>query len=113
MSRYMKGALQPKLWLQFPGTCDVRVSRTKLFLTSRRPFLVTFATKSYLSSETHIAYKFYTLYPKKCFSERNFYLHVENVMRVLDPFFFIPSHGVGLLFTYKVSDVSGAKRVAL
>ena len=34
-------------------------------------------------------------------------------MRVLDPLFFISSHGVGLLFTYKVSDVaSGAKRFA-
>ena len=31
-----------------------------------------------------------------------FCLCVENVMHVLDPFFFTSSHGVGKLFTYKV-----------
>jgi len=60
----------------------------QLFLTSRRPFLITFTTKSYLRSETHTAYKFYSLYPQiTAFLEGNFYLCVESVMRVLDPFF--------------------------
>jgi len=79
----------------------------QLFLTSRSPFLFTFTTKSYLRSETHVAYKFYTpVHPKNVRLEENFYLCVESVMRVLNPFFFFTSsHGVGLLFTYKVSDV--------
>jgi len=32
--------------------CDIRYFRTKLLLTSRRPFLITFTKKSYLRSET-------------------------------------------------------------
>jgi len=39
----------------------------KLFLNSRRPFLINFTTKSYLHNETQIAYKFYTLYPLQLF----------------------------------------------
>jgi len=35
--------------------------RSKLFLTSRRPFLITFTRKSYLHNKTYIAYKFHTL----------------------------------------------------
>jgi len=60
----------------------------QLFLTSRCPFLITFTTKSHLRSETHTAYKFYTLYHQTTvFSDENVYLCVENEMRVLDPFF--------------------------
>jgi len=60
----------------------------QLFLTSRRRFFITFTIKSYMRGETRITYKFYALYPQiTAFSERIFYLCVENVMRVLDPFF--------------------------
>jgi len=41
--------------------------------------------------------------PKKGLSEGIFCLCVENVMHVLDPYFFMNSHGVGRFFTYKVS----------
>jgi len=42
----------------------------------------------YLRSETHTAYKFYTLYTQTtAFLEGNFCLRVENVMRVCDPLF--------------------------
>jgi len=34
-------------------------------LTYQRQFLITFTTKSYLRRETYVAYKFYTLYPRK------------------------------------------------
>jgi len=34
--------------------------------------------------------------------KRNFCSCVENIMHVLDPFFFRSSHGVARLFTYKV-----------
>jgi len=40
--------------------------------------------------------------PKKDYVEGIVRLCVENVMHVLDPFFFRSSHGVGRLFTYKV-----------
>jgi len=44
--------------------------------------------KSHLRSETHIAYKFYALYPQtSVFSDGNFYLYIENEMSVLDRFF--------------------------
>ena len=57
-------------------------------LTSRRPFFSTFTTKLYLHSETHIAYKFNTLYTQRtAFSEGNLCLCVEIVMRVSDPVF--------------------------
>jgi len=46
---------------------DIRYFRTKPFLTSRRPFLIIFTTKSYLRSETYAAYKFYALYPQGVF----------------------------------------------
>ena len=98
----------------------------QLFLTSRRLFLITYTTKSYLCSEMHIACKFYSPYSQRtAFSEGNFYLCVENVMWVLDPFFFVSSHGLAriyLLSTYKVSVLpsttvpevaSGTKRFAL
>jgi len=41
-----------------------------------------FATKLYLRSETYIAYKFYAGYHQK-----GDFLCVENIMRMLDPFF--------------------------
>jgi len=67
---------------------DIRYFRTTQFLTSRRPFLIIFTTKSYLRSESFTAYKFYALYrPIEDFSEGNFCLCVENTMRVVDPFF--------------------------
>jgi len=61
----------------------------------------------------HSIHILYTVPPKRDFVERNFCLCVENVMRVLDPFFFISSRFRSvflhikpwLLFTYKVSDV--------
>jgi len=34
-------------------------------MTSRRPFLITYTTQSYLRRETLIAYKLYTLHPKQ------------------------------------------------
>ena len=56
----------------------------------------------------------YTVPPNNCFLEGNFYLCVENAMRILDPFFFISSHCVGLLFTESICDVvSATKRSAL
>ena len=56
----------------------------------------------------------YTVPPNNCFSKGKFCLCVENVMSFLDPFLFISSYGVGILFTYKVSDVIlGQKRFAL
>jgi len=58
------GMMPSIILLRLPGTCDIRYFRTKLFLTSRHPFLITFTTKSYLRSETYIACKFYTLYPQ-------------------------------------------------
>jgi len=76
----------------------------QLFLTSRRPFSITFTRKSYLRSETHLAYEFYTQYPQTAyFSEGKFCSCVENVIHVLDPFFFRSSHGVDLLFTKSIS----------
>jgi len=54
-----------KRWVQCKpkfdyGFLDMRhpFFQTKLFLTSRCPFLITFTTKSYLRSETYTAYKF-------------------------------------------------------
>jgi len=44
---------------------DIRYFRTKLFLTSRRPLLITLTTKFCLRSERYIAYKFHTLRPQK------------------------------------------------
>jgi len=56
----------------------------------------------------------YTVPPNNCFSKGKFCLCVENVMSFLDPFLFISSYGVGILFTYKVADVIlGQKRFAL
>ena len=45
-------------------SCDMRQPSFshQLFLTSRRSFLITFTTKSYLHSETHTVHNFYTLY---------------------------------------------------
>jgi len=63
--------------------------------------LITFATKFYPRSKTYISYKFYAGYHQKGI----FCLCVENVMHVLDPFSFTPSHGVGRVFTFKVSVV--------
>jgi len=81
-------------------------------LTSRRPFLITFITKSYLRSETYAAYKFDILYSQSLTGEFLFVFGKRHAR--LDPLFFISSHGVGILFTYKVSDVIfGQKRFAL
>jgi len=46
----------------------------QLLLTSRRPFLITFKTKSYLRSETHRAYKFDKLCPKKLLVQREIFI---------------------------------------
>jgi len=60
----------------------------QLFVTFQRPFFFTYITESYLRSERHKAYKFYTLYPQRtAFLDGDFYLRVENVTRVLDQFF--------------------------
>jgi len=51
---------------------------------------------------------------KTAYSEGNLYLCLGYVIRVLDPLFFISSHGVGLLFTKSISDIVFAiKRFAL
>ena len=47
--------------------------------------------------------------PERVFLEGIFCLCVENVVHVLDPFFFKLSHGVGRLFTYKVSVVTSGQ----
>jgi len=47
-----------------------------------RPILLNFTTKSHLYSETHVVYKFYTLYPLQLFSGGSFCLSVENAMHV-------------------------------
>jgi len=73
-----------KNWLRFPATRDIRHFQTKLFLTSRRPFLITFTPKSYLRSEIYIAYKFHALYPQKGDFQRGICLCLENVMCVLE-----------------------------
>jgi len=70
-SQETKGIMQ---LVRFPGTCDIRYFRTTLFLTSRRPFSITFTKKSYLRSETYIAYKFYTLFPKKTAFQREIFV---------------------------------------
>ena len=61
----------PKIWLRFPGWCDIRYFRTNYFDFSTTPFNhlqhLQYRSKSYLRSETHIAYKFYTMYPKMGF----------------------------------------------
>ena len=94
------GVMQPKILLLFPGTCHIRYFRNKLFLTSRHPLskqnrICAFRTKSYLRSEILIEYKFYALYPQTtAFLEGNFCLCIENVMRVLNPFFLHINHGV-------------------
>jgi len=41
-----------------PGTRDILYFQTKLFFTTICVLLITFATKFYLPSETHISYKF-------------------------------------------------------
>jgi len=96
-----RGVMQPMIWLRFPGVCDIRYFRTKLFLTSRRPFLITF-TKNRICAAKHTYHtNCMQWYPYEGdFFERNFCLCVKNIMRLLMRFFFIPSHGVGIPFTY-------------
>jgi len=53
MRQQKKDVMRSKFLLRFPGTRDIRYFQTKLFLTSRPPFLITFTTKSYLRSEKH------------------------------------------------------------
>jgi len=79
MNRETMGVMQPKIWLRFPGTCDIRYFRNKLFLTSRGPFLITCTTKSYLHSEAYTAYHFYTLYPKNSFFYKPRVPEQENI----------------------------------
>jgi len=55
-----------------------------------------------------------TVPPKMGFFRGDFCLSVDNVLRMVDRFFTILSHGVGRLFTYKVSVViSGQTGFAL
>ena len=93
----------PLISIRLPGTRGIRYFQTTLFFTYMCALLITFATKFYLPSETQISYKFQAGYhQKKDFSEGIFLLCVENVMHVLNPFFFRSIHGVGRLITYKV-----------
>jgi len=55
----------PIICIRLPGTHDNRYFQTKLLFTSKRPLLITFATKLYLRSETYISYKFYAGYHQK------------------------------------------------
>ena len=111
----IKGVMQPKIWLRFPETRDIRYFRTKLCLTSWRPLLTTFATKSYMLNETYIAYKFYALYHQTGdFLEENSCLCAENVMRVLDTFFLHIKSWSNSTFMESISGViSATKRFAL
>ena len=62
--------------------------------------LISFTIKSYLRSETHIAYKFYALTTKQLFFRREFLFVRRKRHRVLDPFFsYYQVMGVGLVFT--------------
>jgi len=82
------------------------MSRPNYFCTSICPLSINFAAKFNLRSETYISYKVYSRYHQKWdLLEGILCLCVENVMHVLDPFFVISGHGVGRLFTYKVSVV--------
>ena len=87
---------------RLPGTRGFRYFRKKLVFTSICPLLITFTTNLYLHRETWISYKIYAgCHQKGDFLEKIFCLCVENVMHVLEPFYFVSSHGVGRLFTYK------------
>jgi len=103
--RKIMDVMQPEISLHFPRTCDIRFFRTKLFLSSRRPFLPDFTTKSYLRSETYIIRKSIHCAARKSMFWGEFCLCVEKVMRVFHPFFFISSDCVGRLFAYMVSVV--------
>jgi len=65
MRREIMGVMQPEIWLHFPVTCDIRYFWTKLFLSSRRPFLTNITRKSYQRIEKWIIRKIYTLHPTK------------------------------------------------
>ena len=100
------GVTQTQIWLHIPGKFLIHYFRTKLCLTSRRLFLITFTKKSCMHSETYIAYLLHCdCTREKCFLEGIFCLSVENVMCVFDLFFFISNHGVGRLLRYMMSDV--------
>jgi len=75
--------IKPKAFLPCViGTLrDIRYFQTKLFLTSRRPLSITFATKSYVRSATYI-YKFCALYHQK----GDFCLFVEHVTDVFSSY---------------------------
>jgi len=53
MRREIMAEMQPKIRLHFPVKCDILCFWTKLFLSSRRPFITNFTTKSHQRSETY------------------------------------------------------------
>jgi len=79
-----KWVITPSLiWLRLLGTRVIRYFRTKVFFTSIRPLLITFATKLCLPRETYILYKSYVL----CHQKGDLFVHGKSRKRVLDPIF--------------------------
>jgi len=73
----------PIICIRLPGTRDIRSFQTKLFFASICALSITFATK-FCSQR----YNFRQDITKKGLFRGDFCLCVENVMHVLDPFFF-------------------------
>jgi len=79
--------MQPKIWLCFPGTCDIRYFRNNYFWLPGVEFNDFYHKIVSAQRNTHSIQIVHTVPPNNWFLEGNFYLCVENVMRVLDPFF--------------------------